>query len=333
MSEKTFWGAVGGIVVVVLVCFYFLVWDNYSQYQEKSQELSRKVKNMEKLSNRPVEELPTKELRDAHVERAEKWQSNVEAANEFFKERDSRMESWIGNLNDPGVAQWEAVYRDEFKRLSDAYRKKTGLPEEEDLPFPEFGDLEDARLADYQREWRVQHELITAILDIDRAEIIKFKKGRTQDIDAAMPLADFNRIRFQLRGGPARHADTGFPGSGAEEPRYQPRHGQDDRQEGPRSAPGERGDGTAQGVFAAARAQRPHHSHRGRSGLEPAAGRRSPGILGDGGPDAEHRQDRHHRGRRRRPRGHHLCPHPEGRGAAQRGEDSRRSSRHRRKAR
>ena len=85
MSDKTFWGAIGGIIVVWVALFFVLVQPKMSEYDEISGKLQRRVSAMKKFAGADVNELPTPGLLEKKQRYTNTWENNVEAALEVLE--------------------------------------------------------------------------------------------------------------------------------------------------------------------------------------------------------------------------------------------------------
>ena len=47
MKDNVFWGIVGGVLVLGVIAFYFMVWEKWGDYQDKTKLLKSKVTQME----------------------------------------------------------------------------------------------------------------------------------------------------------------------------------------------------------------------------------------------------------------------------------------------
>ena len=197
MKDNVFWGIVGGVLVLVILGFYFMVWDKWGTYQDRSTDLKSRVTQMEKFAGK-VNDLPTQKLREANEEFTSDWTANRDATLVYLEQRDADFESFrfVGqDLGSPDLATWTTAYRDAFDKLAGDYREHTDTGSEEPVPFDKIKDIGDAnKVLDYQKEWRVTSTLVRAVMDVKGSNVRRCRATRVEDPD----LEHFKRLRFQL---------------------------------------------------------------------------------------------------------------------------------------
>ena len=169
MSDKVFWGAVGGVVVLVLAALFFLVIGPSGEYGKQSAALKSRVKSLKKFAQMDVEELPTDALIEAHEKRLDQMKERVQATQKFYSERDERFESYLGGLRQPDISTWTAQYSDANNALLERYKAHTAETSLADAPWEAIRNVTDVLEA--QKKWRCLSSLVEATLAIPGSRI------------------------------------------------------------------------------------------------------------------------------------------------------------------
>ncbi len=199
MTDKVFWGTLGGILVSCLAVFIFAVIPKINEYSTLAEDLESTTRKMRKYANLPASQLPTEKLAIATQKYYELWNDNYEDAVKIYQKRDKQFEEGSENVS---LADWVGRYRDEFKELRDRYIKHVNLPEDTDdkaIPFRKIPDLNDAaKIPEYQKAWRIQRTIVEAILSYDRSKLREYRTKRGRELDRMGELEHFDRMRIEV---------------------------------------------------------------------------------------------------------------------------------------
>ncbi len=212
MSEKVFWGSLGGILLGWIVLFFLVVWGQIDQYGKVSAQLAKNVSAMKKHSKRTPEELPTDLILNKLTRFNESWKKNVDNAVDFFESREARLKSGMPSQN---KNTWLAGYRDAYEALAKDYRASLELEVDEDVPFEKI-EIEDngsaSQLEDLlraERQWLIQQLFISEVIAAGGSvsEFESIDKRKRDDLneegDPRMNF-DLDQITIQVKMPPSR---------------------------------------------------------------------------------------------------------------------------------
>lgn len=206
MSDKVFWGIVGGILVAELACFFFLVWPKMGEYDKESNRLANRVKAMESLAKKDVQELPTEKRLEAYQRHNEQVKSNRDATQAVWDGRDAAYEGPVesnggGASFDPAtgtLGAWQAHYANDYQKLSDRYKEKIGFGEDGDNPIPMVKNTNDKDMVlAYEKEWRAQKAIVSTLIDFG-GSITNMRTEIPRDVRIVLPHHE--RTRQSLHG-------------------------------------------------------------------------------------------------------------------------------------
>lgn len=193
MKNQTFWGIVGGIVLLWLILMGVVVFPKWNTYGEKQGKVAAAAKKLKKFSAMPADEIPTDDLLDRKKRQIENFRTNNQAARDWYQSRDEAFENLQGQS---ALGNWKnAVYSDGFGKLAERYRQHSGLGEEERLPFAEFKNLNDqSELVTYQKMWQIKRRVLSAAID-HGALIESYSHENKADANRAMDLEEFQSLQ------------------------------------------------------------------------------------------------------------------------------------------
>lgn len=170
MKDNVFWGIFAAIIVVWLAGFYFLGIAKRAEFNEKNEELSSSVKQMERLAK--SDPLPTEERAEVKEKYYNKYKDNYRSALEVMQDRDEAYEKFLTTDSNPGVVEWEAAYRDRFAQLENDYRTFAGLDADAKMPFSANENISTkAQLPEYQKRFRALESLVRGVMQFPGASI------------------------------------------------------------------------------------------------------------------------------------------------------------------
>lgn len=158
MKNNVFWGVLGGILFVWLVLFWFLGWSTKNESDAKNEGLTTQVLTLKRLSEKSVSEFPSEDLRALRETELQKMQRSLDDAVAYLGDRDKKLERFLTDSQSPTLVEWEARYKDSFRKLGEEYRAFAGLAADAKLPFSENPGIQNqASLPEYQkRYWGLQ---------------------------------------------------------------------------------------------------------------------------------------------------------------------------------